>query len=74
MKTTYKFISFSDVGYDVWGCTTKSGVAIGKVKIYKTWKQYCFFPNNGTAFSSDCLADIQHFLNQINMPASSLNE
>ena len=66
LKSNYKYIEFDEAGYNIWGCTTKSGIAIGHVKYYASWKQCCFFPNNGTVFSGDCLADIQHFLGQLN--------
>ena len=72
MKTKYKFIEFDMMPEDDRGCVfysclnRKTGDCLGFVEYYKDWRQYCFEPADGAIFSSSCLADIQHFLGQLN--------
>lgn len=35
-----------------------SGDVLGRIAWYGAWRQYCFFPNNGTLYNTDCLAAI----------------
>ena len=37
--------------------------AIGEIKWYGRWRQYCFFPDQWTVFSTGCMQDIVHFIN-----------
>ncbi|MCO6436510.1 MAG: hypothetical protein J5J06_05435 [Phycisphaerae bacterium] len=37
----------------------RSGVSLGTISWYGSWRSYVFFPGAQTVFSSDCLADIQ---------------
>lgn len=75
MKTTYKYISFEQndtfktllfTQDDVWICLNKNGDTLGHVSYYPHWKQHCFSPSPLAVFSGGCLADIQHFLGQVN--------
>jgi len=62
----YKHIKFvlarSSVVSSTWYCLTKDGDDLGEVFWYPSWKQYCFYPDEGTVFSADYLADIQDFI------------
>jgi len=60
MKYKYKHIKF--VYSRSWCCETKDGDSLGEVHWYPPHRQYCFFPDEGTVFSADYLADIQDFL------------
>lgn len=40
----------------------KSGKNIGAIQWYAPWRQFCFFPIEGTVFSSGCMKDIVHFI------------
>ena len=44
----------------VW--SKKSGDRLGIIKWYSRWRQYAFFPENGTLFNTDCLNDIQSYI------------
>lgn len=68
-KTKYKFIHFVNIGENakppVWSCrNNRSGEELGIVKWYSRWRQCCYFPTVQAVYSQDCLADIEHFLNQ----------
>lgn len=39
-----------------------SQTAIGEIKWYGRWRQYCFFPDEATVWSDGCLADVRDFL------------
>jgi hypothetical protein len=66
MKTEYRFICFQQYQPDQWGCyNRKSKDGLGVVFWYKPWKQWCFTPDTKTVFSTDCLADIIHFIGQL---------
>ena len=64
----YKHIKFELIGcpqsgiVSKWLCETRDGDDLGEVHWYPPWRQYCFYPDEGTVFSADCLADIQDFL------------
>lgn len=38
------------------------GEALGIIKWYAPWRQYCFFPENNTVWSKGCLSEVQDFL------------
>lgn len=70
MKTAYKFIHFDLIEKKaktfVVGCyNNSSGAKLGEVKWYPAWRQYCYFPTNGTIYSASCLDDISNFMNQL---------
>lgn len=74
-KTQYKYIEFIETKTNPdfpiadqlrfpWVCLNrKSKDALGYV--CKQWNQPCFTAIEGAIFSHDCLADIIHFLNQV---------
>lgn len=43
-----------------------SGFRLGLIKWYGSWRQYTFFPEQGTVFSSSCLLEIQNFIDSEN--------
>lgn len=50
---TYRVVSMS------------KGILLGEVKWHGPWRQFCFFPEDGTLWNSDCLATIQDFLAEL---------
>lgn len=70
MKTKYKHIKFTKttlVGH--WNCfNVKSGDSLGSVFYDKQCSQYIFEPDEfgEYAFTSSCLRDMAHFLDQLN--------
>lgn len=70
MKTQYEYIYMAQLPFK--GKTTKweihhveSDCCLGVIKWYASWRQYCFFPENDTIFSSGCLQDIQDFIKKL---------
>jgi len=43
----------------------KAQMIIGYIKWHCAWRQYCFFPLEGTIFSEGCLEDIIEFINSL---------
>ncbi len=39
----------------------KSQNIIGRVKWYSCWRQYCFFPESNTTWSTGCLREVMNF-------------
>lgn len=33
----------------------RSGNTLGTIRWYGPWRQYCFFPQGGTIFNTDCM-------------------
>lgn len=70
MKTVYKYIKFvQSIDAEVkssWVCyNTKVNYRLGWVEWNSRWKCWQFCPADNTAFTTDCLADIIHFLKQL---------
>jgi len=73
MKTEYKYIYFEDKSSlypkrktAVWCCFNKSShLMIATIAWNGRWRQYCFFPEKDTVFSSGCMDDIIDFINQL---------
>lgn len=40
----------------------KNGDGLGIIKWFGRWRQYAFFPENGTIFNVECLNDIQTYI------------
>lgn len=40
----------------------QDGSSLGIVKWFGRWRQYAFFPEDGTVFNTDCLNDIQSYI------------
>jgi len=38
------------------------GDRLGIIKLFGRWRQYAFFPENGTVFNVECLNDIQTYI------------
>ena len=38
------------------------GICLGIIKWKPTWRQYCFFPYEGTHWNHQCLKDVEDFL------------
>jgi len=43
----------------------KYNISIGQVKWHNYWRQYCFFPNSETIFSSGCMKDLVAFIDKL---------
>jgi hypothetical protein len=70
MKTKYKHIEFELVENKpktgIWLYLSRShGGALGAVKWYSPWRQYCFFPEPCSLFNVGCMEDINHFIGQL---------
>jgi hypothetical protein len=69
----YKYIHFVLIGSKtktkIWECrNNRSKEALGTVKWYAPWRQYCFMPTDYAlvVFNSGCLDDIKDFLDHVN--------
>jgi hypothetical protein len=49
----------------VFAVTAKTGVHLGYVKWWGPWRRYAFFPDERTAFETQCLTDIVEFINKL---------
>lgn len=50
----------------VWGIYSKSqDIRLGVVRWWGSWRQYCFFPEDGILYSSGCLSDIIAFIGKL---------
>ena len=43
-------------------CSKTNMLRLGLIKWYGSWRQYTFFPEQGTVFNEGCLEDIRYFL------------
>lgn len=67
MKTEYKFIHFRRINDKEWAVkNNKTKGHIGEISYYSPWRQYVFEGFSGCVFNNTCLADIQHFIGQLN--------
>ena len=41
------------------------GNGLGVIKWYGAWRQYAFFPENGTLFNTECLNDIISYIKEL---------
>jgi len=46
----------------VWSKSHPHFYRLGIIKWYSRWRQYAFFPDNGTIFNKECLNDIQSYI------------
>ena len=73
MKTKYRLIEVVKVDVDpdelpCWSVRNRyHRHELGKISWDRSWKQFVFCPNRDAMliFSSDCLEDIAHFINQL---------
>jgi len=42
-----------------------SGLLLGRIDWFGSWRQYCFWPEPGTLWSDGCLADVQAVLSRL---------
>lgn len=71
MKTRYRYIHFVEIAQkrktQVWECrNNRTDAVLGVVKWYSGWRQYVIWPKRECFFNQSCLADVEHFLNQLN--------
>src|SRR5690348_314298 len=45
---------------------TPHAITLGLVKFYPPWRQYSFFPLEGTVFEKQCMRDIVEFMEMLN--------
>jgi len=45
-----------------WEIVSKSGHNLGHIKWFARWRQYCFFPYEGTVFNRGCMKEINEFI------------
>lgn len=69
MEEGYEYIHMSWLGSSKSGKTqvygiynSRSGDQIGEVKWFGRWRQYAFFPEDGSIYSAGCMFDIVHFI------------
>jgi len=43
----------------------ESGVLLGKIEWYGSWRKYCFFPSDDTVYDRRCMRDINNFINKL---------
>lgn len=70
LKTEYKYIKFMCIGdtgkTTRWGILNRrSGSALGEIKWYSAWREYCFFTFSGCVFNDSCMRDILDFIKQL---------
>jgi len=66
MKTRYKHIHFATAAFNGWYvCVTNRGNDELGIVRPGAWKRITFIPEPDTEFSADCLADIIHFIGQV---------
>ena len=73
MKCEYQYIRFHRADKQnpktwIYLARTKDlrGVLLGVVKWYAQWRQYGFYPEEGTVFEKTCLRDIKNFCIDLN--------
>ena len=47
-----------------WEVVSKSGSNLGYIKWFARWRQYCFFPYEGTVFNRTCMKDVEEFISR----------
>lgn len=53
-----------DMKTKVWAVRSKRhGNVLGFIRWYGAWRQYTFWPSEGTIWNPQCMADIQTFIN-----------
>ena len=73
MKTTYRYIRFTQIPSG-WRCNNiRHGEELGAVRWDVAWKQWVYEPSGPAIYSTGCLTDIQHFMDQLpSQPAPML--
>ncbi len=70
MKTKFKHIYFKKIEQkaktSMWICSHNiSHLELGIIEWYAPWRQYVFYPSDGTLFSGGCLDDIIAFMKDL---------
>ena len=73
-----KYLEFDKIGdtglTEIWNVLSKSttGVpnhmvdfALGKIRWYGAWRQYCFWPSPNCVFNRECMTDIQNMIQEL---------
>ena len=72
MKCKYKYIQFirsSKQNPKTWIYLVRANydlALLGEIRWYAQWRQYAFYPESGTVFEKQCLADIKEFCIELN--------
>lgn len=73
MKLKYKYIQFvksAKQNPKTWIYLVRTNdlrcILLGVVKWYPRWRQYGFYPEQGTVFEKTCLEDIKEFCIELN--------
>lgn len=75
-----KYLSFERVDNPgrktmVWNVISQSSeIVLGRIAWYGPWRQYCFYPSNGTIFNTDCLIAIADRLETCNRWQRNIRE
>lgn len=67
IQYSYEYINFRILSEgkktNVYTCyNNRSVAALGTVKWYGPWRQYCFYPDAEMVFNKGCLNDISNFM------------
>ncbi len=62
-----KYMSLDDISIEgartkIWLVHGRSGDFLGDIRWFPRWRQYAFYPHEGTLFNSGCLNDLYDFL------------
>ena len=69
--TSYEFIVIRPLPQEpkrktrVYNILSKRGDALGSIRWYGPWRQYCLMPHKLTVWSAGCLVDVQDFLGKL---------
>lgn len=44
----------------VYVCSKRTGAALGQIRWYGPWRQFCFYPEPATIFNKGCMVEIQN--------------
>jgi len=50
-----------------WVISKNRGGILGEIKWYYKWRQYCFYPSDGTLFNKGCMQEIINFMEKLNV-------
>lgn len=46
----------------IWVVRGTGDIKLGEVRWYAPWRQYCFYPEDATIWSTDCMIDLCEFI------------
>lgn len=47
-----------------WVRATRDDMALGEIRWWPAWRQYCFFPKGSTIWNPECLDDVTAFVRE----------